>query len=1257
MPNDILQLYVSEQLTNFNRDKRCCMKFMGQLFTLDPRYFVKICQAFGMRMRPCMDKGQESMIVFKEECCHVPAEVLELKLCPESLKDLFMFNCGSDFGGSVQEFQMSPNVASPSTNVPPVVPPHRFSLGPLKQSIARCNGVGHQSFQKQCPMQPYKELILKALERSRVLVINGSSTLGKSTSIPMYIIEKCGEEKRHCKIICVEREQLVAIHNSEVLAGHLHEKVGETVAYQVQLQSRISDSSNLVYTTSSFLLRVLMGQSIMDSFRHISHVVVVDAHLHEAYADLLLRELKVALMYHPYLKIVLLSNFSKNYEFLEYFGEGEEIKLEGYHYEGPKSDIFYLEDIIKILPDSRPSKQIARAFNTLPITNPNLVTAAAPSSPYVGKNSKCLDKILEAYERTASDQNFDTFMYMVQGEDADINHRNSITGRTILNIASMLGKAEHVKLLLEFGANPYIIDKFDVDALKMAYSKGHLECVEILKEECFEKPHCQAKDIQSHYRVDYALIVDIIYMLTTKNDLWRRGNIIVYLPSYQHLIQLNYYILKQKLLGNVPDQISIFMLHSHTEKSHLDIILQPNNSIIKIILTTNIAENLRCFDNLLYVIDTALNYRCVFNNLAQNKENVYEWVAKQSMESRHSLLASSTGIIGGGCCFRLLPVDIYNKLHEVQTPDLLTVPLDRICLSAKLLAQHSMVSEYLQETIIKPPFMHIYRAVENLKKISVFTELEDITWLGCRLIDVPVECQLGKLLVFSVLLQCLDPVLTIVSFMTTLDPFETSHFMDDLIEPYKEFIRSKIKEERIKFSEGLYSDHLVFLRLYQDWQNDLREDNTDNVPNKYNFMLNGLLEHVCNVRTTLVGALRSSQLIHNKGNLSMHYINQKSHCWPIIKAALAGGLYPSICALDRQCNRLKSPGKSEIVVHPNSVLRDLNVESMKNMNFPSPWIMYGKSSRSWNCNSISCNTIVAGISVALFAGPTKISTSNIQIISMPSASESSSQCYFNIDEWITLKMDYSEALLLLKTRQHFYNIYTNYLQRCGVTEKFKRPTMAFSQNTLLFDCIEKILIQEDTANGFRQPERIGLRPKAIPTKLMMTLNSGMFMTPCLYRTPQLNVNANSASGPINPTIFQVRNKQYFMVYRKENEINDTYNHPNTYRNSEWFHVLTTLLNAKTEATKLTFIIFYTRHPDLLRSVSIAEWSNGYLELNHCFKYNINLHNILNNGNANNAALTLALSQKRTVFALDQNIGQFILNMFAYRNNWLHNNHE
>lgn len=332
-------------------------------------------------------------------------------------------------------------------------------------------------------------------------------------------------------------------------------------------------------------------------------------------------------------------------------------------------------------------------------------------------------------------------------------------------------------------------------------------------------------------------------------------------------------------------------------------------------------------------------------------------------------------------CFRLMPSYIYKSLMEVRIPELLNMPLEKICLTVKLISPQSMVTEYLQDTITKPQFVRLCQSIELLKKINVFTDLEDITWLGCRLIDLPVDCQLGKMLIFGVLFQCLDPVLTIASFMQAFDPFDISFYMDAVLAEHRDIIRCRFKEERIRLSNNIHSDHLVYLRLYQEWQNEtsangiisggpLNEISTCYLYNEQHFVFNGILEQVANLRTQLVGSLRSSQLIHNNGNLSMLYINQKANCWPLVKAAIVGGLYPNICVLDHNCNRIKSPRQRELFIHPDSLLRDLELRSMENIKnrFNTPWIVYGFETNSWNCNSINCCSLISPTSIALFSG-------------------------------------------------------------------------------------------------------------------------------------------------------------------------------------------------------------------------------------------------------------------------------------------------
>lgn len=152
------------------------------------------------------------------------------------------------------------------------------------------------------------------------------------------------------------------------------------------------------------------------------------------------------------------------------------------------------------------------------------------------------------------------------------------------------------------------------------------------------------------------------------------------------------------------------------------------------------------------------------------------------------------------------------------------MPLERVCLTVRLLTMDVLPSEYLQTTIVRPSYTNVYDAVKSLTEMDIFDELGAMTWLGIRLIDVPIDCQLGKLLVFAILLQCLDPILTIVSFLNTMDPMSLPSEVDEQFLPYIGIIRNKIKQERKRLSDGIFSDHLMFLRLYQEWQNNLRDD-------------------------------------------------------------------------------------------------------------------------------------------------------------------------------------------------------------------------------------------------------------------------------------------------------------------------------------------------------------------------------------------------------------------------------------------------
>ena len=59
-----------------------------------------------------------------------------------------------------------------------------------------------------------------------------------------------------------------------------------------------------------------------------------------------------------------------------------------------------------------------------------------------------------------------------------------------------------------------------------------------------------------------------------------------------------------------------------------------------------------------------------------------------------------------------------------------------------------------------------------VQSIDAMDKWEDLTELGCHLADLPVDPRLGKMVLYAIVLKCLDPVLTIVCSLAYKDPCE-----------------------------------------------------------------------------------------------------------------------------------------------------------------------------------------------------------------------------------------------------------------------------------------------------------------------------------------------------------------------------------------------------------------------------------------------------------------------------------------------------
>lgn len=86
---------------------------------------------------------------------------------------------------------------------------------------------------------------------------------------------------------------------------------------------------------------------------------------------------------------------------------------------------------------------------------------------------------------------------------------------------------------------------------------------------------------------------------------------------------------------------------------------------------------------------------------------------------------------------------------------------------------------------------------------------ENVTDMGRLMLELPVEPRLGKMLLTSTVLHCLDPVLTIVCCLSYRDPFLLPGDPQD---------KKLAATRKLELAAGTLSDHMAMLRAFMLWQ-------------------------------------------------------------------------------------------------------------------------------------------------------------------------------------------------------------------------------------------------------------------------------------------------------------------------------------------------------------------------------------------------------------------------------------------------------
>ncbi|XP_021332046.1 3'-5' RNA helicase YTHDC2 isoform X1 [Danio rerio] len=1001
----------------------------------------------------------------------------------------------------------------------PQVPPRRSSAPEL------------DAFRKALPVYELQEQIIQSIRDHQVVLVLGETGSGKTTQIPQFLLDDCSATASPCRIFCTQPRRLATIAVAERVAAERGENIGQTVGYQIRLESRVSPKTLLTFCTSGVLLRTLMAGD--EALSTVTHVIVDEVHERDGLTDFLLTKMKEVLQKMPNLRLVLSSAALDVSLFMRYFGSCPVIHIKGCPYEVKQ---LFLEDILRstaytnkdmIKYKKEAQKEESQQCSLSEWCERDVPQADPPERPTVCvlQDNQLLDDggdsvfsqmsekdvsslepwLLREMDSCISsiflNQDADAFTQLfnlILNENISVDYRHSETSATALMVSAGRGFVSHTEQLLNMGANINIKASNGWTALDWAKHFKQTEAVDLLESHiwCAEASpqdeasllqnsscelSCEDQELLKAYhhsfddeKVDLQLILHLLHSICQSSD---QGAVLIFLPGYDEIVSLRDQILfDDKRFTEHQQRFQVFVLHSSMQTSDQKKVLKSTpKGVRKIILSTNIAETSITVSDVVFVIDSGKVKEKAYDALNNVTMLKMVWISKASALQRKG----RAGRCRPGVCFHLFSRLRFSNMLEHQIPQLLRMPLQELCLHTKLLAPiNCPVAEFLSRAPEPPHINTVKHAVQMLKTIDAMDPWENLTELGLHLADLPVEPHLGKMVLCAVVLKCLDPVLTIACTLAHREPF---------VLPAQAAQRRVAMLCRRRFTANTFSDHMALLRAFQAWQK-ARSDGWERAFCEKNFLSQATMEIIVSMRTQLLGQLRATGFVRARGGGDIRDVNQNSENWAVVKAALVAGMYPNL--IHRDGLSLSGEKEKKVRLHPTSVLSQPQYKKIPPANgqaaavdsLPTDWLIYDEMTRAHRIASVRCCTAVTPLTIALFGGGAKLPSSALQeaVLQRGSADSSDSevedqcsarQAHLTLDHWINFRLDPETAELVFGLRQRWQSVFLR---------RIRSPSKACSQlDESTIRTLVSVLSAEEQSAGLQQPTGIGQRPRPV----------------------------------------------------------------------------------------------------------------------------------------------------------------------------------
>ncbi|GFG40919.1 hypothetical protein Cfor_11095 [Coptotermes formosanus] len=367
------------------------------------------------------------------------------------------------------------------------------------------------------------------------------------------------------------------------------------------------------------------------------------------------------------------------------------------------------------------------------------------------------------------------------------------------------------------------------------------------------------------------------------------GDILVFLTG-QEEIETCQELLQERSrrLGSKIRELIILPVYSNLPSDMQARIFQPTPpNARKVVLATNIAETSLTIDNIIYVIDPGFCKQNNFNSRTGMESLIVVPISKASANQR----AGRAGRVAAGKCFRLYTAWAYkHELEDNTVPEIQRINLGNAVLTLKALGIDDLVHfDFLDP----PPHETLVLALEQLYALGALNHHGELTKLGRRMAEFPVDPMMAKMILASEKYKCSEEILTIASMLSVNGAI--------FYRPKDKIIHADAARRGF-FTPG--GDHLMLLNVYTRWA-----DSDFSTQWCYeNFLQHRSLKRARDVRDQLAGLM---------ARVEIDLVSGAGDTVGIRKAITAGYFY-HVARLSKGGQYKTAKHQQTVMIHPNS---------------------------------------------------------------------------------------------------------------------------------------------------------------------------------------------------------------------------------------------------------------------------------------------------------------------------------------------------